>query len=191
MFTIITLHHSLLRSILGIFLGLLFILWPQESVTYLIMTTGVFFILSGLCSFLVWNFRRDKSVHTFAPLLIGGVAAGSILLGVWLVLSPAFFIQFFGRVWGAILVIVGIQQLVSLLKARQWYAVAWGYYVLPALILLAGILILLYPSEAMNNTFILLGVVSLFYGVNEMISWYKFRPKKIEPLQPDELEVDL
>ncbi|MDR1556363.1 MAG: DUF308 domain-containing protein [Tannerellaceae bacterium] len=178
MFTIITFHHSLLRSMLGIILGLLFILWPRESVTYLILITGVFFILSGVCSFFVWWLRRDKEVQTFSPLLIRGVALGSILLGIWLVLSPGFFVNIFGRVWGAILIIAGIQQFVSLFKARKWCATPFGYYVFPALILLAGIMIQIYPSGAVANTFVLLGVVSLFYGLNELISWYKFRPGK-------------
>jgi uncharacterized membrane protein HdeD (DUF308 family) len=189
MFTIITLRHSLLRSILGIILGLLFIMWPQESVTYLVITTGIFFILSGVCSFFIWRLRRDKNLHTFSPLLICGVAIGSILLGAWLVFSPGFFVNVFGRIWGAILVIAGIQQLVSLFKAREWCRTPFGYYVLPALILLAGVMILVYPFEAVANIFILLGVVSLFYGVNELISWYKFRPQKVK-LAEDEYKAE-
>jgi uncharacterized membrane protein HdeD (DUF308 family) len=180
MFTIITLHYSLLRSILGIVLGLLFILWPQESVIYLVTITGIFFILSGVCSIFVWTLRRDKDANTFSFLLIWGVAIGSILLGTWLIVSPSFFITIFGRVWGIILAIAGVQQLVSLLKAKKWYVIPLGYYVIPALILLAGIMVLIYPLETIANTFILLGVISLFYGINELISWYKFRPKKVE-----------
>jgi uncharacterized membrane protein HdeD (DUF308 family) len=185
MFTIITLHHSLLRSILGIILGLLFIMWPQESVTYLVITTGIFFILSGICFFFIWWLRRDKNVHTFSPLLIWGVAIGSILLGAWLVFSPDFFVNVFGRIWGAILIIAGIQQLISLFKAREWCRTPFGYYILPALILLSGLMILIYPFEAVAGTFILLGVVSLFYGTNELISWYKFRPQKTKLLQDE------
>ncbi|MDR1919787.1 MAG: DUF308 domain-containing protein [Tannerellaceae bacterium] len=185
MFTIITFHHSLLRAILGVVLGLLFILWPQESVIYLIITTGVFFILSGACSFLLWSIRRKKEANAFPPPLIWGVATGSVLLGVWLVVSPDFFVNIFGLVWGGILVIAGLLQFVSLFTARKWYAVSFAYYLLPTLILLAGILILIRPFEAVVNTFILLGAVSLFYGLNELISWYKFRPKKAEVLPPD------
>ncbi|MDR2388426.1 MAG: DUF308 domain-containing protein [Tannerellaceae bacterium] len=180
MLTVITLHHSLLRSILGIVLGLLFIMWPQESVTYLVITTGIFFILSGVCSFFLWVLKRDKTVKTFSLLLLWGVVVGSILLGLWLIVSPDFFIAVFGRLWGVILIIAGIQQLVSLFMARKWYVVSLGYYVLPALILLAGVMLLIYPFKTVANTFVLLGTVSLFYGVYELISWYKFRPKKVE-----------
>jgi uncharacterized membrane protein HdeD (DUF308 family) len=186
MFTIITLRHSLLRSILGIVLGLLFIMWPQESVTYLVITTGIFFILSGVCSFLIWWLGRDKNAHAFSPLSIWGVAIGSILLGGWLIFSPGFFVNVFGRIWGAILLIAGIQQLASLFKAREWHRTPLGYYILPTLILLSGMMVLVYPFEAVASTFILLGVISLFYGANELISWYKFRPPKVKLLQDEQ-----
>jgi uncharacterized membrane protein HdeD (DUF308 family) len=191
MFTIITLHHSLLRSILGIILGILFIMWPQESVTYLIITTGVFFILSGVCSVFIWSLRRRKGVDdTLPPPLVWGVACGSILLGAWLVATPVFFVKLFGFAWGVVLAIAGLQQFVSLFKARAWHAVPLGFYVLPALILAAGIALLVYPFEAVANTFVLLGAVSLFYGLSEGISWYKFRPQKAEVIHDEAVASD-
>jgi uncharacterized membrane protein HdeD (DUF308 family) len=172
--------------VFGILLGLLFIMWPRESVTYLIITTGIFFILAGVCSFPAWRLQREKGAGLFYPSLTWVVAAASTLLGIWLVVSPDFFITLLGRVLGAVLIIAGIQQFVSLFFAKKWYVVAAGYYVLPALILIAGIIILVYPTGAIANTFVLLGCVSLFYGINELISWYKFRPKKAESLHADE-----
>jgi uncharacterized membrane protein HdeD (DUF308 family) len=173
---------------LGIILGLLFILWPRESVTYLIVTTGVFFILSGVCSFFLWMRRGGgggNAAGRFSSLLTWGVIAGSVLLGLWLVVSPVFFLSVFGFVWGVVLIIAGIQQVASLVKVRKWHVVPLGYYVLPVLILLAGVMILIYPFDAIASTFVLLGSVSLFYGVNELINWYKFRPEKVELQQDD------
>ncbi|MDR1357353.1 MAG: DUF308 domain-containing protein [Tannerellaceae bacterium] len=186
----ITIHYSVWRSLVAVAMGLLFIMWPQESVSYLIVMTGGIFILAGLCSFFVWRRQRVKSEGWFSPSLLSVVAVGSILLGIWLVVSPDFFIALFGRVCGAVLVIAGVQQVISLLAARKRYAVAAGYYILPALILIAGAVILVYPVETVANTFVLLGSVSLFYGVNELISWYKFRPKKAEPLSVEEVEAE-
>jgi uncharacterized membrane protein HdeD (DUF308 family) len=185
MYTVITLHHSLLRSIAGIVMGLLFILWPEESVNYLIIATGIFFVLSGVCSVLLWAFRRGEGSGTFSVPLVWVAVTGSILLGTWLIVSPGFFVEIFGRAWGVILAIAGVQQIVSLFKAKKRYPVPLGYYVIPALILLAGATVLLYPLETVVNTFMLLGVVSLFYGVNELIGRQKFRPVKAEIL-PDE-----
>jgi uncharacterized membrane protein HdeD (DUF308 family) len=185
MFTILTFRHSLLRSMLGIVLGLLFIMWPQESITYLVIITGIFFTLSGACSFLVWRLRRDKSAAAFSPLLVWSAVLGSMVLGVWLALLPGFFVNVFGRIWGVILIIAGIQQLVSLFKARERRRTPFGCYILPVLILLSGLMVAAYPAEAVAGTFVLVGVAGLFYGLNELASWYAFRPPKAELRQEE------
>ncbi|MDR1913419.1 MAG: DUF308 domain-containing protein [Clostridiales bacterium] len=188
MLTIITLNHSLLRSILGIALGLLFIIWPETAVDYLVRLCGAFFILAGIYSLVIW-FWREKGVKGFVPALLWIAMGGSIALGVWLVVMPGFFIRIFGFVWGIILVIAGVQQLISLLKARERRVIPVVYYVFPALILLGGGVILLKPIEAIAGTFVVLGVVSLFYGLNELIGWYKFRPQKAEVV-PEDAEIE-
>ena len=48
---------------------------------------------------------------------------------------------------------------------------------MPALILLTGIMIIAYPFGAAANTFVIFGVASIFYGVIELLNWYKFRQK--------------
>lgn len=106
-------------------------------------------------------------------------AAGSILFGAWLVIMPEFFVNILMYLLGALLVIAGVQQLVSLISARKWSNVPLGFYLMPALILITGVMILAYPFGAAANTFVIFGVASIFYGACELINWYKFR-KRIE-----------
>ena len=62
---------------------------------------------------------------------------------------------------------------------RKWSNVPLGFYLMPALILITGVMILAYPFGAAANTFVIFGVASIFYGACELINWYKFR-KRIE-----------
>ena len=101
--------------------------------------------------------------------------AGSILFGAWLVIMPTFFVNILMYILGALLVIAGIQQLVALISARKWSYVPWGFYIMPILILITGVMILAYPFGAAANTFIVFGIASIFYGASELINWYKFR----------------
>ena len=105
--------------------------------------------------------------------------AGSVLFGAWLVIMPEFFVNILMYLLGALLVIAGVQQLVSLISARKWSNVPLGFYLMPALILITGVMILAYPFGAAANTFVIFGVASIFYGACELINWYKFR-KRIE-----------
>lgn len=94
-------------------------------------------------------------------------------------IMPEFFVNILMYVLGALLVIAGVQQLVSLISARKWSNVPLGFYLMPALILITGVMILAYPFGAAANTFVIFGVASIFYGACELINWYKFR-KRIE-----------
>ena len=79
--------------------------------------------------------------------------AGSILFGAWLVIMPQFFVSILMYVLGALLVLAGAQQLISLVSARKWSTVSYVFFIIPSLILITGVMI---------------------YGISELINWYKF-----------------
>ena len=84
------------------------------------------------------------------------VSLGSLLFGLWLMISPAFFVGILMYVLGAVLVFAGISQIAHLLSARSYAAVPFGYYVMPVLILLAGLVVLANPFAAATIPFIIL-----------------------------------
>ncbi len=171
-------NNSILRSILGIVLGLLLIIWPEVAITYLVIMIGIFFIIPGLYALITYLFR-DKAADTYSG-MFPVISIGSILLGIWLVVMPDFFVGTFMYLLGILLIIAGIQQTYYLIKARKWSHVSYLFFILPAIIFIIGIMILVYPFGAAKNTFIIFGVASLLYGINEMINWIKFRKKKTQ-----------
>ena len=161
-----SLNGSVLRCIFAIVLGLVLVLWPEAAVTYLVITIGICFIIPGLFSLLNY-FTREKVEGEPSPMFpIDG--AGSILFGAWLVIMPQFFVSILMYVLGALLVLAGAQQLISLVSARKWSTVSYVFYIIP------GIMILAYPFGAAANTFVIFGVACLIYGISELINWYKF-----------------
>ena len=168
-------NNSVLRSAFAMILGFVLVLWPEAAVTYLVITIGICFIIPGIFSLLNY-FTREKVEGEPSPMFpIDG--AGSILFGAWLVIMPEFFVNILMYILGALLVIAGVQQIAMLVSARKWSMVPFGFYVMPALILLTGIMIIAYPFGAAANTFVIFGVASIFYGIIELINWYKFRQR--------------
>lgn len=168
-------NNSVLRSAFAMILGFVLVLWPEAAITYLVIAIGICFIIPGIFSLLNY-FTREKVEGEPSPMFpIDG--AGSILFGAWLVVMPEFFVNILMYILGALLVIAGIQQIAMLVSARKWSIVPLGFYIMPALILLTGIMIIAYPFGAAANTFIIFGVASIFYGVIELINWYKFRQR--------------
>lgn len=166
---------GILRGVLAIILGVVLIMWPEAAIIYMIMVIGACFLLPGIYS-IVGYFLRNKENEVTSPMFpLDGL--GSLLLGAWLLIMPHFFVNILMYLLGAVLVLAGIQQTATLIRARKWSIVPYGFYVLPSLILLVGILILVYPMDVMANTLTVFGVATLFYGVNELINWYKFRKR--------------
>lgn len=166
---------GILRGVLAIILGVVLVMWPEAAIIYMIMLIGACFLLPGIYS-IVGYFLRNKENEVTSPMFpLDGL--GSLLLGAWLLIMPHFFVNILMYLLGAVLVLAGIQQIATLIRARKWSIVPYGFYVLPSLILLVGILILVYPMDVMANTLTVFGVATLFYGVNELINWYKFRKR--------------
>ena len=169
------LNSSVVRCVFAIAIGLILVIWPEAAVSYLVMAIGICFVLPGVFTLLNY-FTRTTPADEPKPMFPID-AAGSVFLGGWMVIMPNFFVNIFMYLLGILLVVAGIQQIISLSYARRWNHVPLGFYVIPVLILVTGIMILFYPFGAAANTFVIFGVACLIYGITELINWYKFNKR--------------
>ena len=158
-------------------MGILLVMWPEAAMIYLVITVGVLFLLPGLYGIFAYFASRrgaeDGSGRAF-PI----VALGSALLGIWLIVMPAFFVGILMYVLGALLVLGGIGQLMNFISVRKLTgSVPAIFYVIPVLLLLAGILILVNPFEAAKIPFIVLGASSIVYGLTDLFRIIRYRRK--------------
>ena len=154
-------NYSIIRCICALVIGVLLVAWPEAAILYLVITIGVLFLVR---------------------FPIAGL--GSLLFGLWLMIMPAFFVGILMYVLGAVLVLAGISQIVNLSAARSWTVVPGGFFVIPVLVLIAGIVVLFNPFTAAAVPFIILGVSSIVYGLSDLINIIRFRQKK-EPGMPE------
>ena len=168
-------NYGMMRCVSAIVIGVLLMVWPEAAMLYLVIASGVMFFLPSLFS-LVGYLMKGHQAGMYFPV----ISLGSLLFGLWLMVSPAFFVGILMYVLGAVLVFAGISQIVTLLSARSHSAVALGYFVMPVLILLAGLVVLVNPFAAATIPFFILGVSSTIYGITELINIYKFRKKEVK-----------
>ena len=98
----------------------------------------------------------------------------SILAGIAIICFPATVAKIFIYLLAASLVFAGIYEIVflSLLHRR----IPVGYYILPILILITGILLLLNPLSITKAVLVtIFGWGSIVYGISELIYYIKFR----------------
>lgn len=183
-----TMNYSLIRILVALVIGLVLVLWPNAAASYIVITVGVAFLIPGVISIFSY-FGRRNTAEVPPRFPIEGV--GSFLFGLWLIIMPEFFADVLMFILGFILMMGGIQQIASLSMAKRWMKVPAGFYLIPVLILLAGIVALFNPTGARNTAFIIIGVSSLIYSLSELINWFKFsrqRPKTPSSRQDDDIE---
>lgn len=164
--------NTVLRGAFAIILGLVLILWPEAAINYLVIVIGVLFIVPGVISLVGYFRARSKNAGLSPSFPIE--SAGSVIFGLWLVSMPTFFVNILMYVLGVLLILAGIQQMVSLTSARKQAAISPLFYIFPIAILICGVVILARPFAAAATAFIFLGVVSLVYGAGELYGWYRF-----------------
>lgn len=168
----------ILRAICALVIGLVLVMFPDRAGDYFVITIGIIFLVPSLIS-VIGYFAQNAEMRRRFP--VEGV--GSLLFGLWLIVMPGFFADLLTFVLGFILVMGGVQQIASLSAARRWMPVPGGFYVVPALILIAGLIALFNPTGVRSTAFIIIGVSSLVYAASELVNWFKFTRRR--PKAPD------
>ena len=184
-----SMNYSLVRAIFALIIGLVLVIWPGVAADYLVITIGLLFITPGLIGVIGYfaGAKQAKSGKRF-PI----EAIGSILFGLCLVIIPGFFINILMYILGFILLLGGIQQIYTLVISRKWTTVPLGFYVMPVLILLAGLFIVFSPRDSQQTIFIIIGITSIIYAITELLNYFRFinrRPVSLKSTDITDAEV--
>lgn len=187
--------QSFLRALCAIAVGALLIEYRQEMVQWMTITIGVLFFLSGVIAVTMayaskriqkkmlaeaenmaddateGGYVRPKTSRGWYCGMAAGI--GSMLLGMTLALMPETFVEFLVYVLSAMLIIGAIQQYSSLFIASRISRISLAYWVMPTLLLLAGIVAVAYPSAIASSPLFFIGWCMIIYGVVECINGIK------------------
>ena len=160
------------RSLITAAIGILLLALREQAMPFIVMCLGVLFMLPGiftLALFLIPKLRRNSTSGSSA-VIIPIMAIGSLMLGLWMFLQPSFFVTIIMWILGAVMIIMGGTQIVSLLMAKKRVKVSLFLFFLPLLILLTGAIVLLNPFEAASVPFVILGVGAIVTALSDMIN---------------------
>ncbi len=193
-------QSSIFRAVCAIIVGILLIKFPKDGVTWLTVAIGVLFLISGIIAVIAYsNARKHAAEYTIIDkqghIISGGqptfpiVGAGSIILGLTLALTPGIFINGLMYILGAIMILGGLNLLISLISARRLGSISFGFWIAPSLILLTGLFVILKPMESAELPLLILGWCSLLYGVTELINAMKIHSiRKAANRQAEEMK---
>ena len=163
-------NHIFLRVIFALVLGVILIARPSTAINYLVMTIGVLFLIPGLISIAGYLFQRRQSIEPM--LLIESI--GSCFLGLALIFAPGFFVGALMYILAVVLIIAGFFQIRGLVIVRQQIKIPIVFYIIPAMILITGVVILFNPFKVLETTFLVLGIACVVYSISELVNYLKF-----------------
>ena len=166
-------NPSFYRIMIALIVGLVLVIFPQNAADYLVIAVGVIFMLPSIFSLVSHFTNRGETRPPFPVDALGG-----FLFGLMLIIMPGFFNNILTIVLGFVLTMAGVQQIASLIAARQWVPVPIYHYIMPVTILLAGIFSLTNPVGVRTTLFKVLGVFFLLYAIFEFTNWFFFMRKR-------------
>ena len=152
--------------------------------TWMTITVGILFLLSGLVSCIAYYFEKEKVAKKTAKaeqqegqseegnlkspsFPIAGV--GSIVLGIILAVMPNTFITWVVYILAALLILGAVNQFMNLARSRQYARVPVYMWLFPTVILAIAILLISKPIETAQLPLLVLGWAFMYYGVLEFI----------------------
>lgn len=185
-----TLNFAFWRALAALIIGVLLVMYPNEIGNYFIIIIGIVFLVPSIISLISHFFVNNKEgISRRFPI----EAIGSLLFGLWLMITPGFFADLLTYLLGFILIMGGVQQIASLLAARKWSEVPGGFFVMPVLILLAGLFALFNPGGVRSTAFIIIGVAAIVYAMTDLLNWFRFmrhRPKEVDVVVQDAVVIE-
>ncbi|MFC2438173.1 MAG: DUF308 domain-containing protein [Prevotella melaninogenica] len=177
------LQISAIRAIIVLVTGFLLVRYREETMTWMTITVGILFLLSGLVSCIAYYFEKEKVAKKTAKaeqqegqeeenlkspsFPIAGI--GSIVLGIILAVMPNTFITWVVYILAALLILGAVNQFMNLARSRQYARVPVYMWLFPTIILAIAILLISKPIETAQLPLLVLGWAFMYYGVLEFI----------------------
>ena len=176
------LQISAIRAIIVLVTGFLLVRYREETMTWMTITVGILFLLSGLVSCIAYYFEKEKVARKTAKaeqqdgqeeeenlkspsFPIAGI--GSIVLGIILAVIPNTFMTGVVYILAALLILGAINQFMNLARSRQYARVPVYMWLFPTVILVVAILLISKPMEAAALPLLVIGWAFMYYGVLE------------------------
>lgn len=180
------LQISAVRAIIVLVTGFLLVKYREDTMTWMTITVGVLFLISGLVACMLYYFEKEKVAKKTAKAAlqegqqeeedlkspsfpIAGV--GSIVLGIILAVMPNTFTTWMVYILSALLILGAVNQFMNLARSRQYARVPMYMWVFPTISMVVAILLISRPIEtdALFFTLKVIGWAFMYYGVLEFV----------------------
>ncbi|GAA3691871.1 HdeD family acid-resistance protein [Arthrobacter ginkgonis] len=155
---------SIFRGVLAIAFGVVILVWPQITVSIVVVVFGIFVLADGVAGIVHW-FGRRKSPEGRPSgwLLVASVVSIAAGLAALFWPGPTAIVVTLIIGWWALL--IGILQVVWAFMARKYFALWWTGLIAGLLFVALGLLLILQPATGIMGFLIVLAIISIIAGI--------------------------
>ena len=176
--------NMIVSSLLCVLLGLVLVLRPGLSVRIVCTAVGIVLILSGVTRIIDWFCARDGSMYAQMNLIFGIVL---VVVGVWIVVKPDKVLAIIPTIVGIVIGMHGLNNLKQAIELwRDKYDKWWVAFILGALTVGLGVLLICRPFAAIDTVVMLIGFFMISDGLSNI--WIVTRIYKNAKMFKQEME---
>ncbi len=176
--------NMIVSSLLCVLLGLVLVLRPGLSVRIVCTAVGIVLILSGVTRIIDWFCARDGSMYAQMNLIFGIIL---VVVGVWIVVKPDKVLAIIPIIVGIVIGMHGLNNLKQAIELwRDKYDKWWVAFILGALTVGLGVLLICRPFAAIDTVVMLIGFFMIYDGLSNI--WIVTRIYKNAKMFKQEME---
>ena len=185
---VVYMTSSVVRSIVMVLIGLLFIFWSGSVVSVLIRVIGAAFFLPALLS-AVNVFLTRAQGKVFPKVLISTIDIGSMAFGLWLMIAPVSFEILFVKLLAVLLLLFALYQIVMIALGQKGHRVSAWLFVVPLLLIVVAAVLFSSSFHSLEVLPVVFGAVTVVSGLSDLLITFRLR-KKNDTSAADIVKVD-
>lgn len=165
---------SVLRGVITLLLGCCLLFWPGFTAGLIVKLIAGFLLTIGFITLFTSLVAASKT-NSPIPVIIMLNVAVYIVFGLLVFLFPNFFLGLIAFLFGAVLLVAGISQIVGLYQGSKYSKLSGGMYIIPVAITVCGIALFFSPKASTEMLTMIFGAAVSMYGISELLAAWKLR----------------
>ena len=168
---------SVVRGVLTLlFVGCLLI-WPGFTAGLIVKLIAGVLVAIGAVT-LLSAVRAASQTNSAIPVLVALNVGVYLIFGLLVFLFPNFFLSLIAFLFGGVLLVAGLSQVIGLYQGSKYAPVGGGMYIVPVAITICGIALFFSPRASTEMLTMIFGGAVALYGISELVAVWKLRSGK-------------
>ena len=173
--------NGIIRGLAIMLVGLLLMFMSDSAMPLLIRVTGAVFFLPALVSMV--NLYITRAETSMLPkILISLINIGCMAFGLWLMILPETFMDFFTTLLAVLLFVFALYQVIVLVAAHKRMQISWGMIAAPLLLIVASIIMFAVSFDDAATVSIVFGICAVVAGLSDIVISLSVKKKAVNEL---------